>query len=298
MAALLSETVTPTVPEAEVPVVGRARGPRTWLWSLDIYVPGVFLLALLFVCFIRPYLYKLPSPVGGNILTGGLPVGSPGHILGTTTVGNDLMSRLIYGGQSTFEVVFAVQAIGLLVGGGIGVTVAMLRGIAESVVMRVLDVIIAFPAFVLVVVVILGLGASEVTMIWALALISIPTFARVARAGAVTVREQTYVVAAQLAGTKRWKIALRHIVPNIFTSLLTFAVLGSGIVVILEATISYFGYGIPPPAPTWGNMIATGQQTMTSRPSQLLIPCLVLLVVVIALNTLSEGMRRRWGSVR
>jgi len=298
MAALLSETVTPAVPDAEVPVVGTGRGRRTWARSLDIYVPGVFLLAVLFVCFVWPYLYKLPSPVGGNILTGGLPVGAPGHILGTTTVGNDLMSRLIYGGQSTFEVVFAVQAIGLVVGGGIGVTVAMLRGVAESVVMRVLDVVIAFPAFVLVVVVILGLGASEVTMIWAIALVSIPTFARVARAGAVTIREQVFVVAAELAGTKRWKIALRHIVPNIFTSLLTFAVLGSGIVVILEATISYFGYGIPPPAPTWGNMIATGQQTMTSRPSQLLIPCIVLLLVVIALNTLSEGMRRRWGSVR
>jgi len=91
---------------------------------------------------------------------------------------------------------------------------------------------------------------------------------------------------------------LRHVVPNILTSLLTFAVLGAGIVVILEATVSYFGYGIPLPGPSWGNMIATGQTTMSARPSLLLIPSIALLVTVIALNTLSEGMRRRWGTVR
>ncbi|MGH8981530.1 MAG: ABC transporter permease, partial [Acidimicrobiales bacterium] len=229
-------------------------------------------------------------------LKSNLPVGAAGHILVTTTLGNDIMSRVIYGGQTTFEIVFAVQVIGLVVGGLIGVTAAMLRGVAETVAMRLLDVVIAFPAFVLVVVIILGLGASELDLIWALAVVSIPTFARVARAGAVTVREQTFVVAAELAGTKRWRIAVRHVVPNIFNTLLTFTVLGAAIVVILEATIAFFGFGIPAPAPTWGNMIAVGQESMSTRPSLLLIPCIVLLVVVIALNTLSEGMRRRWGS--
>jgi peptide/nickel transport system permease protein len=297
MAALLSETGTPTMSAAvleEVP----ARRSSGWVRSLDIYIPGAFLLALLFVCFIWPYLYTIPPPVGGSILDAGLPVGSPGHILGTTAVGNDVMSRLIYGGRTSFEIVFAVQGLGLAVGGLIGVMAAMMRGVAETIAMRLLDVIIAFPAFVLVVVIVLGLGASEINLIWALAVISVPTFARVARAGAVTVRERTYVVAAELSGSRRWQIALRHVLPNIITTLLTFAVLGAGVVVILEATVSYFGYGIPPPGPSWGNMIATGQTTMSARPSLLLIPCIVLLVTVIALNTLSEGMRRRWGAVR
>lgn len=297
MAALLSETATPEVPGglAIFEDLPDRRG-RGWVRSLDIYVPGVFLLVVLFICFVWPHVYTLPSPVSGTILTANLPIGAPGHLLGTTTVGNDIMSRLIYGGQTTFEVMFAVQAIGLVVGGLIGVTAAMLRGAAETISMRVLDAVIAFPAIVLVVVIILGLGATESNLIWALAVVSIPTFARVARAGAVTVREQTYVVAAELAGTKRWRIALRHVVPNIFTSLVTFAVLGAGIVVVLLATISFFGYGIPAPAPTWGNMIAIGQEGMTSRPVLLLVPCVVLLVVVVALNTLSEGMRRRWGN--
>ncbi len=297
MAALLSETETQILPEAVLEEIPVRRG-RGWVRSLDIYIPGVFLLALLFVCFIWPYLYTIPPPVGGSILDAGLPVGSPGHIFGTTAVGNDVMSRLIYGGRTSFEIVFAVQGLGLAVGGLIGVMAAMMRGVAETVAMRLLDVIIAFPAFVLVVVIVLGLGASEINLIWALAVISVPTFARVARAGAVTVRERTYVVAAELSGSKRWQIALRHVVPNIITSLLTFAVLGAGVVVILEATVSYFGYGIPPPGPSWGNMIATGQTTMSARPSLLLIPCITLLITVIALNTLSEGMRRRWGAVR
>ena len=299
MAALPSELESPAQIRAEAILAEvPARRGLGWVRSLDIYVPAVFLIALLFVCFVWPYIYKIPSPVGGSILTSGLPVGSRGHILGTTTVGNDIMSRLIYGGRTSFEIVFAVQGIGLVVGGLIGVMAAMLRGVGETLAMRLLDVVIAFPAFVLVVVIVLGLGAGEADLIWALAVVSVPTFARVARAGAVTVREQTYVVAAELAGSRRWQIALRHVVPNILTSLLTFAVLGAGIVVILEATVSYFGYGIPPPAPSWGNMIAVGQESMSSRPSLLLIPCIVLLVTVIALNTLSEGMRRRWGGVR
>lgn len=297
MAALLSETDAPAVGAAVLAEAPAPRG-RGWVGSLDIYIPGVFLLALLFVCFVWPYLYKIPPPTGGSLLDAGLPVGSPGHIFGTTAVGNDVMSRLIYGGRTSFEIIFAVQGIGLVVGGLIGVMAAMLRGVAETVVMRILDVVIAFPALILVVVIVLGLGASEATLIWALAVISVPFFARVARGGAVTVRERTYVVAAELSGSKRWQIALRHVVPNIITNLLTFAVLGAGVVVIIEATISYFGYGIPPPGPTWGNMIATGQTTMSARPSLLLIPCVALLVTVIALNTLSEGMRRRWGAIR
>ncbi len=279
---------------AEVPVARR----RSWVRSLDIYIPGVFLLALLFVCFVWPYLYKIPSPVGGSILTGSLPVGASGHILGTTIEGNDIMSRLIFGAKTSFEVVFAVQGIGIVVGGFIGVTAAMLRGVAETVAMRILDVVIAFPAFVLVVVIVLGLGASELTIIWALAVVSVPIFARIARAGAVTVREQTFIVAAELSGTKRWRIGVRHVVPNIITTLLTFAVIGAGVVVILEATVSFFGYGIPPPGPSLGNMIAVGAQTMSTRPSLLLMPSIVLLVTVIAFNTLGEGMRRRWGASR
>lgn len=299
MAALLSETQT-TAPVQGPPVLTEVPEPRgrSWAHSLDLYIPGVFLLAMLFICFVWPYLYKIPSPVGGNILTAGLPIGSPGHILGTTVVGNDIMSRLIYGGRTSFEIIFAVQGIGLVVGGTIGVTAAMLRGVTETIMMRILDVIIAFPAIILVVVIVLGLGPGQATLIWALSVVGIPIFARVSRAGAVTVREQTYIVAAELSGSKRWRIALRHVIPNITTSVLTFAVLGAGVVVIIEATVSYFGYGIPLPGPSWGNMIATGAQTMSTRPSLLLVPSLVLLATVIALNTLGEAMRRRWGTVR
>jgi peptide/nickel transport system permease protein len=299
MAVLPSETDTPIgAPAALVLAEVPARRGRGWVRSLDIYIPAVFLLALMFICFVWPYIYKIPSPTGGGILTGSLPVGAPGHILGTTVVGNDIMSRLIYGGRISIEIIFAVQGIGLVVGSLIGVTAAMMSGFAETIAMRILDVIIAFPAIILVVVIVLGLGAGEATLIWGLAVVMIPIFARVSRAGAVTVREQTYIVAAQLSGTKRSRIALRHVVPNIMMSLLTFAVLGAGIVVILEATVSYFGYGIPLPGASWGNMIAVGAQTMSTRPALLLIPSIVLLVTVIALNTLGEGMRRRWGTPR
>ncbi|HUZ21122.1 MAG TPA: ABC transporter permease [Acidimicrobiales bacterium] len=299
MAALPSEAATPSVPiAAAVMAEEPARSRRGWVHSLDLYIPAGVLVLLLLACFVWPLVYKLPPPVGGSILDASLPLGSPGHILGTDSVGNDIMSRLLYGGRVSFEVMFAVQGIGLVVGGFIGVAAASFSGLAEATVMRVLDVLIAFPAIVIALAIVDGLGAGEADIIWALAVVSIPTFARVARSGAVRVRDQTFVVAARLSGSKRWRTNLRHVLPNILPQLITFAVLGAAIVVILEATISFFGYGIPPPGPSWGNMIAAGQQVMSNEPALLLVPSIVLLVTVVALNTLSEALRARWGVVR
>ncbi|HTX00206.1 MAG TPA: ABC transporter permease [Acidimicrobiales bacterium] len=271
---------------------GRMAGIRH---SLDIYIPAAVLVVILFFCFLWPLIYTIPPPVGGSILDAGLPIGSPGHILGTDTVGNDIMSRLLYGGRVSFELVAAVQLIGLVVGGGIGVFCASLSGLSEAVVMRVIDVLIAFPAVVLVLAIVDGLGAGEVHLIWALSAISIPSFARLARSAAIGLREQTFVVAAGLSGTSPTRIVLRHVIPNILPQMLTFSCLGAAVVVVLEATLSFFGYGIPAPGPSWGNMIAIGQQTMIAQPLLVIIPSCFLFVTVVALNTLGDGLRAHWG---
>jgi peptide/nickel transport system permease protein len=230
-----------------VPARKKARGRVS---TLRIWLPAGFLLLLAAACFIWPQIYPVPKPVGGSILESGLPPLSPGHILGTDPNGNDVLSRILYGGQVSFEVGFSVTAIGLVIGGLLGMAAGYWRGITDTSIMRVLDVLIAFPALVLALAIAEGLGPSELHVIWALAIFSIPAFGRIAR---------------------------------------------SGTLAILEGALSFLGLGIPLPEPSWGSMIAQGQQVLSATPEQALIPSAFLFATVVSLNVLGDALRERWG---
>ncbi len=220
---------------------------------------------------------------------------SPGHILGTDTVGNDIMSRMLYGGRVSFEVAAAVQVIGLLVGGLLGMIAGYSGGPVEAVLMRVLDVFIAFPSLVLVLAIVDSLGQSEINVIWALSAFSIPAFARLARAATLRLRDQPFVVAARLSSTKPRRILFGHIAPNMLPQLATFSLLGAGVTIILEGALDFLGYGIPDPAPSWGKDIAVGQTMLSVRPSLVIVPSIFLFVTVACLNLMGDGLRARWG---
>jgi peptide/nickel transport system permease protein len=268
---------------------------RGVLRSLEITIPGALLLVLLFFCFIWPLVYPVPSPTYGSVLNSNLPMWSPGHIFGTTNVGYDNMARILYGGRTTFEIAVAVQAIGLVAGGLLGVIAGYAGGIVDAMAMRVLDVLIAFPSLVLILVIADSLGESELHVIWALSAFSIPAAGRVARAGTLRLRDQPFVVAARLSGVKAWRIIFGHIVPNLIPQLLTFSLLGAGIIIILESGLDFLGYGIPDPAPSWGGMIAYGQTVMSVSLSPLVVPSLFLFGTVVCLNLVGDGLRSRWG---
>ena len=286
-------TTASTVPPTEVTGAGpRARG---WLRSTEITVPGGILVLLLFFCFIWPLVYPVPKPVGGSLTTVNLPLFSPGHIFGTDDVGNDIMSRILYGGRVSFEVAAGVQAIGLVVGGVLGMASAYRGGWVDAVLMRILDVFLAFPSLVLVIAIADSLGPSEMHVIWALSAFSIPAFARIARAATLRLRDQPFVVAARLSGTRAWRIMLQHLVPNMAPQLLTFTMLGAGLTILLEGGLDFLGYGIQAPTATWGNMIATGQQFISVYPDLVLVPSAFLLLTCVCLNMLSDGLRTRWG---
>jgi len=272
----------------------RSRG-RSVLRTLEITIPGGILLVLLFFCFIWPLVYPVPNPTDGSVLNASLPMWSPGHIFGTTQVGYDNMARILYGGRTTFEIAAAVQAIGLLIGGLLGVIAGYVGGIVEGILMRVLDVFIAFPSLVLILAIVDGLGQSELHVIWALCAFSIPAVARVARAATLRLRDQPFVVAARLSSVKNWRIIAGHIVPNITPQLLTFSLLGTGIVIIIESGLDFLGYGIPDPQPSWGGMIAYGQTVMSVTLAPLVVPSLFLFGTVACLNLLGDGLRNRWG---
>jgi peptide/nickel transport system permease protein len=292
MSAPLPELLAPGA-EPSVARVSRARG-RGRARNLRIWLPAGFLILLLCACFLWPLIYPVPKPTGGSILESGLPPLSPGHIFGTDPVGNDVFSRILYGGRVSFEVGVSVTAIGLVIGGVLGTAAGYWGGAVDTVIMRVLDVLIAFPALVLALAIAEGLGPSEMHVIWALSFFSIPAFGRIARSATLALRGQTFMLAARLSGTSRRRIILRHVVPNITPQLLTFSLLGIGVAIILEGALSFLGLGIPLPEPSWGSMIAQGQGTLSASPELVLIPSAFLFVTVVALNVLGDALRERW----
>ena len=277
------------------PVAIRARARGGWARELRLWLPAGFLLLMLGACFVWPNIYTLPNPVRGSVLQAGLPPLSPGHVFGTDPVGNDVFSRILYGGQISFEVGFAVTAIGLVVGGLLGIAAGYWGGAVDAIISRVLDVLIAFPALVLALVIAEGLGPSELHVIWALSVFSVPVYGRIARSATLALREQTFMLAARLSGPRGWRVILRHIVPNITPQLMTFSLLGFGVVIILEGALSFLALGIPLPEASWGSMIAQGQQTLSASPDLVLIPSAFLFASVVSLNLVGDALRERWG---
>jgi peptide/nickel transport system permease protein len=267
---------------------------RRFVGSLDIWLPAGFLILMALACFVWPEIHTIPNPVRGNISDFNLPALSPGHLFGTDPVGNDIFSRILYGGRVSLEVGFGSTFLGLVVGGGLGAFAGFKGGRIETVVMRVLEVFLSFPSLILAIIVATYLGPSELHVIWAISFFAIPVFARLARASTLSLREQTFIVASKLSGSRDRQIILRHVVPNILPSLMTYSLLGVGIATIVEASLSFLGLGVPPPAPSWGNMIAVGEQQLATEPDLLLIPAAFLFATVLALNLLGDAVRKRW----
>jgi len=264
--------------------------------TLKITMPATLLLVIFFLCFLWPLIYPVPSPTFTNIIDSNLPIFSRGHFLGTDSVGYDEWSRVLYGGRTSLEITLAVNAIGLVIGGMFGALAGYAGGIRDAVMMRIVDVLIAFPAIVLALAIAERLGPSEFHVILALSVFSIPVFARLSRAATLRVREEAFIVAARLSGARTHRILARHVVPNIIPQLLTFTLLGMGITIVLEGALSFLNLGIPAPEPSWGNMIAAGQTVLTAEPRLVLIPSIALFITVLSLNLLGDGLREHWSA--
>jgi peptide/nickel transport system permease protein len=297
MAAPFPESTLATPVPPPLPSLINARRLRAQRLgrALRLWVPAVVLILLLAICFLLPLVVTLPSSTNGDIIVNNEPPFSPGHWLGTNVQGVDIFSQLVYGGQVAIEISLAVTVLGMAIGCTLGIVAAYFGGWVDAVISRLLDILIAFPALVLALVIAEGLGPSETHVIAALSVFSIPAFGRLARGATLTIRGLPYMTAARLCGTRAWRIIARHILPNIMPGIVTFSLLGIGVVIILEGALDFLGYGIPAPEASWGSMIASGQQVLTAQPEYVLIPSIVLLITVVALNTLGDALRERWG---
>jgi len=273
---------------------GRQSRFASVMQATDLWLPGGFLCLVVLTCFLFPLFGTLPDPTRSNPLEANLPLFSPGHPLGTDPIGFDVFSRLIYGGQLSMKVGLGAALIGLVTGGTAGVIAGYFGGWVDSVLSRLLDIFLAFPSLVLAMTIATYLGQSVINVIWAISFFSIPAFARLARASTQRLREQTFVTAARLCGTRSGRLILGHIVPNVLPELLTYALLTVAHAVLIEASLSFLGLGVRPPAPSWGTMIAIGQQNIYTNQSLLLIPSLALLFTMMSLNVLGDALRARW----
>jgi peptide/nickel transport system permease protein len=234
------------------------------------------------------------SPPGARMATNGTD--SPAaiasvHLFGTDTMGRDILARLIYGARISLAVGLIPPLIGLVIGGIIGTLAGFYRGRTETIVMSVMDVILAFPGLVLLLAVYFHLGPGLDHMIYALGFLTIPAFARVARANTLNFSQREFVTAARALGQNDLHILVREILPNIMMPMVVYALLIVSYMIVAEGSLSFLSLGVPPPAPSWGGMIAEGKEMLDEAVHVSLIPALVMFLTVLAFNLIGDALR-------
>jgi peptide/nickel transport system permease protein len=220
-----------------------------------------------------------------------LEVPSPAHWLGTDEVGRDVLSRTIHAARISVEVALVAVGVGLVGGTLIGLLAAYLGGIADTILMRLMELLFSFPAILLAVILMASLGTSILNAMIAIGLIFIPGFARLARATTMEVLRQQYVDAARAIGMGDARIIFREILPNILAPSLVEAAVAFAYAVLLESALSFLGLGAQPPEPSWGNMINTGRGFMAQAPWLGIVPGMALFLCVLGFNLLGDGLR-------
>jgi peptide/nickel transport system permease protein len=212
------------------------------------------------------------------------------HLLGTDALGRDVWSRTLYGGRISLMVGLVVGVLASAIGLGIGLVSGYSR-IADAVVMRVMDGLMSIPAILLAIALMSVARASILTVIFAITVVEIPRVVRLVRSVVLTLREQTYVEAAVIAGTRPWRIVRKHILPNTLAPLIVQTTYICAAAMLVESILSFLGAGTPPEVPSWGNIMAEGRTFFQIAPWLILSPGLLLGLTVLAINLVGDGLR-------
>lgn len=213
------------------------------------------------------------------------------HLLGTDNLGRDVLSRLVYGAQVSLQVGIIAVGIATAVGVTMGLLAGYIGGLVDDVIMRFVDALLAFPALLLILAISAALGPSLLNTTIAIGAVSIPAYARLVRGQVLTVRELDYVLAATTLGAGHRRIMLLHVLPNAIAPTIVLASLSTSGAILTEATLSFLGVGVPPPAPSWGSMMQTGFQYLALAPWMSLSAGGVIFVAVLGFNLLGDGLR-------
>ena len=257
--------------------------------SPNVMIGGALVLIVLVIALIGP-LFIPYDPTEVDMLSVWAEPG-PEHILGADALGRDILARLVLGGRVSLLIAASVLAITLTIGTTLGMCAGYFGGWVDTVIMRFVDIVFAFPEIILAILVAAMMGAGTGTVIVALSLVWWPGIARMARSLVLTLRSEMFVEAAVACGTPAHRILFKHFLPNIVAPLIVRASIGVGFIIMAEATLSFLGIGVQEPAPTWGSMIRDGLQSLRTDPYLALSASTALGITLVGFNLLGDGLR-------
>ena len=267
----------------------RRRGPRVFFYLALAWIVVVVL------CAVLADVLPLRSPVVGDIPNRLSAPGENGFLLGSDSNGRDILARVVFGARVSLIVAVVAVLVGSVVGGAIGLTTGFLRGWYERVVMSAVDVLLAFPALILILALVAYLDDQSLrTIAVVFGFLAIPAYARVARATTLAVAEREYVLAARALGATRWRILVRELLPNVALPIAAFGLVAVGVVIVAEGSLAFLGLSVELPNSTWGLMIAEGKIHLRAAPWVALVPSLAMLFTVLSLNYVGDTLRSKF----
>jgi len=271
------------------PADGWRRMARRLARQRNVLIGGAIVLFVVLVAMIGPSLMA-HAPDETDLFNPWSPPTAQ-NPLGTDKLGRDILSRLVHGARVSLLVAGAVLALTLTVAAVLGMIAGYRGGRIDALLMRLVDIMLAFPEVVIAILIASMIGSGVLTVILSLALVWWPGVTRLTRSFVLVIREELYIDAAIVAGTPTWAIFLRHLLPNIAAPLLVRASVGVGFIVMAEATLSFLGLGIQEPVPSWGGMIRDGLPALRTDPYLAIFGSLALGLTIIGFNLLGDGLR-------
>jgi peptide/nickel transport system permease protein len=270
---------------APIALAAKSRAP----WPLSLVVGGALTVAVVLTALIA--FVWTPYDVEAVDIAAKLTAPSSAHPFGTDHFGRDVLSMIMVGAQNSLAVALVAVGIGAGIGVPLGLTAAARGGWIDELVMRGNDLIFAFPALLLAVMITAVMGPGAINAIIAIGLFNIPVFTRVARGAAMGLWTREYVLAARTAGKSKTLISLQHILPNLMSLLVVQAAIQFAVGIVAEAGLSYVGLGAQPPMPSWGRMLAEAQTMIGFAPWLAVMPGLAIFVTVLGLSLSGDGLR-------
>jgi peptide/nickel transport system permease protein len=256
--------------------------------DLRVAVAGLVVLMLTLAALGAPVLAPHdPLEMGPALLA----APSSAHLLGTDSFGRDTLSRLLFGARASLLIAGLSVLAAAGIGAPLGILSATYRGKVDWIVMRAIDLILAFPPLILAIAAVTFLGTGLVKLAMIIGVLYLPTFARLAYGSALAVVQQEYLDAARALGGSTWRLMRRHVLPNIASPLIVQCSLSLGFAILVESGLSFLGLGVPPPAATWGRMVSESRNYMQRMPLLLIWPSLAIALAIGAFNMLGDGLR-------
>lgn len=252
---------------------------------------GMVMVVVMILCAILAPVISPLSPsaqFSDFVLSGPL---SGKHLLGTDEYGRDLLSRIIWGTRVSLQVGVGAVVVGFIIGVPLGILAGFSGGGTEAIILRFTDMLLAFPTLLLALIIVTALGGSLLNEIIAIGVALTPNFIRLARSLALTIRENDYIMAARAIGSSPIRVMARHVFPNTVSTLVVIATLYIANAIRTEAGLSFLGLGVPPPMPSWGNILSEGRQYIQCCPWLTTFSGLAIMLAVLAFNVMGDALR-------